>query len=65
VDPVKYGIMDYNDIISHPMDLGTIKKKLNFNYYPSPTHFAEDVRLVWRNCFKYNGDDHDISICAK
>ncbi len=65
VDPVKFGIMDYNDIITHPMDLGTIKKKLSFNFYPSPTDFAEDVRLVWSNCYKYNGDEHEISTCAK
>lgn len=33
VDPSKYGIVDYFDIISEPMDFGTIKKKLTFNVY--------------------------------
>lgn len=36
VDPVKFGILDYHDIITHPMDFGTIKKKLNFNAYKHP-----------------------------
>ena len=47
------------------MDLGTIKKKLNYNVYKSPSDFAEEMRLIWKNCYKYNGYEHDISICAK
>lgn len=65
VDPVKFGILDYNDIITHPMDLGTIRKKLTFNFYATPQLFANDVKLVWQNCYKYNGQDHEISVCAK
>lgn len=55
VDPVKFGIMDYSDIVSHPMDLGTIKKKLTYNFYSTVQQFAADVKLVWDNCYKYNG----------
>ena len=33
VDAVKFGITDYYDIITYPMDLSTIKKKLTFNGY--------------------------------
>jgi hypothetical protein len=36
VDPVKFGIMDYFDIIAKPMDFTTIKKKLNYNAYNNP-----------------------------
>jgi hypothetical protein len=50
--------MDYNDIITHPMDLGTIKKKLAHNFYSNVKQFAGDVRLVWDNCYKYNGYEH-------
>lgn len=65
VDPVKFGILDYSDIVAHPMDLGTIKKKLAYNFYSTVQQFAADVKLVWDNCYKYNGYDHEISLCAK
>jgi bromodomain-containing protein 3 len=35
VDAVKLNIPDYHKIIKHPMDFGTIKKRLENNYYYS------------------------------
>ncbi|CAI4221589.1 unnamed protein product [Auanema sp. JU1783] len=52
VDGLK--LYDYYDIITHPMDLGTIKKKLENRLYINAQEVAEDVRLVCNNCFKYN-----------
>ena len=23
------------------------------------------MALIWQNCYKYNGDEHEISKCAK
>jgi hypothetical protein len=40
VDPIKYNIMDYFDVIAHPMDLGTIRKKLSHNCYSSASEFS-------------------------
>ena len=65
VDPVKYNIMDYFDIISKPMDLGNVKRKLNHNVYETAQDFANDMRLVWQNCYRYNGEHHEISKSAK
>lgn len=25
----------------------------------------DDMNLIWNNCYKYNGDGHEISKCAK
>lgn len=50
--------MDYNDIITNPMDLTTIRNKLTHNFYPSPKSFESDMKLIWDNCYKYNGEDH-------
>lgn len=65
VDPVKYNIMDYFDIVNRPMDLGTIKRKMQHNAYASAKQFCDDMNLIWGNCYRYNGEHHDISKCAK
>merc|ERR1711916_79708 len=57
VDPVVLGIPQYFDIIKHPMDLGTVKNKLEGGMYSADTDlFIADVRLVFRNCKCFNGD---------
>jgi hypothetical protein len=47
------------------MDLGTVRRKLNHNCYGSAKEFVDDMNLIWNNCYKYNGDGHEISKCAK
>ncbi len=37
---------DYDEIIDHPMDLGTVRKKLTDKKYQAPEQFARDVRRV-------------------
>lgn len=51
--------MDYPSIIKHPMDLGTIRTRLNEGYYVDPMGFVNDVRTVFRNCFLYNKKGSD------
>jgi Transcription factor involved in chromatin remodeling, contains bromodomain len=47
-------LIDYPILIKHPMDLGTIKKKLKTNKYKNITDFLDDIQLVWNNCKLYN-----------
>lgn len=54
VDHVLLKIPDYPLIIKHPMDLGTIKTKLENGQYSSPRDFEHDVNLVFRNATFYN-----------
>lgn len=60
VDAELLGLHDYHDIIKKPMDLGTVKKKMDDRDYKSASEFAEDVRLIFTNCYKYNPPDHDV-----
>jgi hypothetical protein len=66
VDPDALGIPHYRDIIKNPMDLGTIRKKLDFDEYESCEEFAADVRLMFSNCFTFNAPASDVyGACEK
>lgn len=65
VDPVKLGIPDYFQRIAHPMDLGTIKKRLARKTYKSVSEFIEDMRLVWANAISYNSPLHEVHKMAQ
>ncbi|XP_029159806.1 bromodomain-containing protein 3-like [Nylanderia fulva] len=54
VDPEKLGIPDYFEKIEHPMDLSTIKKKLDSEEYSTPDDFERDMKLMFDNCYTYN-----------
>jgi hypothetical protein len=40
--------------VIHPIDLFTIKSKLENNQYTRLEEFEKDVRLMFRNCYTYN-----------
>ena len=65
VDIEELGIPDYFEVIEHPMDLGSVKEKLNTSKYNSPDEFANDVRLVFSNAMTYNHRDHAVYKAAK
>eukprot|EP00903_Cladosiphon_okamuranus_P006640 g6484.t1 len=45
---------DYHQIVSTPMDLGTIQENIRKGAYPSLEACAKDVRTVWTNAYLYN-----------
>lgn len=47
---------DYYNVISKPMDIGTMLKKLKSLAYKSKKDFVDDLNLIWSNCLKYNQD---------
>jgi len=65
VDPVALNIPTYVDIITHPMDLGTVERKIQTGQYKDVDEFASDMRLIWQNCITFNGPDNAVSIWAK
>lgn len=65
VDPVALGLKDYTSIVKHPMDLGTVKKKLNGNIYRNHEEVASDIRLCFRNALIYNPKSHPVHEAAE
>ncbi|XP_067383929.1 E3 ubiquitin-protein ligase TRIM33 isoform X1 [Channa argus] len=56
-EPVPNSVPNYYKIIKQPMDLKRIKKKLQLRssqHYQSTQDFVSDMRLVFKNCAKYN-----------
>ncbi|KAJ8299919.1 hypothetical protein KUTeg_021438 [Tegillarca granosa] len=65
VDVDMLGLHDYYEIIKKPMDLGTIRKKMDNREYKTATEFGEDVRLIFTNCYRYNPSDSDVVAMAR
>lgn len=60
VDWKSLGLLDYPEIVQKPMDLGTIKRKIENDDYNTVEDIATDVRLVWSNCMLYNRDGSEV-----
>jgi len=65
VNAEEMGLHDYYTVIKKPMDLGTVKRKLDDGLYKSAEDFVSDVRLVWANAKLYNPADNDVHVMAK
>ncbi|XP_010862793.1 bromodomain-containing protein 3b isoform X1 [Esox lucius] len=65
VDAEALELHDYHEIIKHPMDLSTVKKKMDSRDYQDAQSFATDVRLMFSNCYKYNPPDHEVVAMAR
>uniref|UniRef100_A0A4W5NCB9 Bromodomain containing 3 n=1 Tax=Hucho hucho TaxID=62062 RepID=A0A4W5NCB9_9TELE len=65
VDAEALELHDYHEIIKHPMDLSTVKKKIDAREYPDAQMFAADVRVMFSNCYKYNPPDHEVVAMAR
>ena len=65
VDYMKLNVPDYPKIIKHPMDLNTVDRKLVNGEYDDVENFISDVRLVFSNCYKFNGPEAMISMLCQ
>ncbi|XP_062291249.1 bromodomain-containing protein 3-like isoform X2 [Scomber scombrus] len=65
VDTEALQLHDYHNIIKYPMDLSTVKKKMDGMEYQDAQGFAADVRLIFSNCYKYNPPHHDVVTKAR
>ncbi|CAI8596609.1 unnamed protein product [Vicia faba] len=55
VDPEE--LPDYHDVIEHPMDFTTARKKLANGSYPTLEQFESDIFLICSNAMQYNAPE--------
>ncbi|NXO20193.1 BRDT protein, partial [Cisticola juncidis] len=65
VDAAALNLPDYYTIVKKPMDLGTIKKRLEHNYYTRAAECIEDFKTMFWNCYMYNKPGDDIVFMAE
>jgi hypothetical protein len=56
---------EYYDVVTRPMDLGTVHSRLAAGAYADASAFEVDVRLVWDNCKQFNTEDSEIYLYAQ
>ena len=61
VDYIALNIPHYPNVITSPMDLGTIENKLTANVYKGMEEFVADCKLVVDNCVTFNGKDNLVA----
>ncbi|KAG0267915.1 hypothetical protein BGZ95_002708, partial [Linnemannia exigua] len=54
VDWKAFKLFTYPEIIKHPMDISTIRSKLESDEYDTAAQFEADVRLMLNNCYTFN-----------
>ncbi|XP_017288786.1 bromodomain-containing protein 2 [Kryptolebias marmoratus] len=65
VDAYRLNLPDYYKIIKQPMDMGTIKKRLENNFYQSASECIQDFNTMFTNCYIYNKPMDDIVLMAQ
>ncbi|KAG5365547.1 Bromodomain-containing factor 2 [Yarrowia sp. C11] len=65
VDPVALNCPSYFKIIKEPMDLSTVQEKMNNNAYETADEFESDVRLIFKNCYRFNPDGTPVNKMGK
>jgi hypothetical protein len=54
LEPVPFDVEDYHDVITNPMDIGTIEQRLSKGLYSDPSEVAADIAQIWTNCRTFN-----------
>jgi bromodomain-containing factor 1 len=54
IDWQKMDLPNYPRVVRKPMDLSTMRKKLDNGEYDGPHDFYDDFKLMIRNCFNFN-----------
>jgi bromodomain-containing factor 1 len=54
IDWANLDLPSYPKIVKKPMDMSTMRKRIDNHEYSNATKFFEDFKLMIRNCFLFN-----------
>ncbi len=58
-------VPDYYNLVKHPIDLQTIRKRINEKFYKNRASLLDDMQLLVENSALYNGSKHSITESAE
>ncbi|XP_016996501.2 bromodomain-containing protein 2 [Drosophila takahashii] len=58
LDAQLLGLHDYHEIVKEPMDLSTVRHRVNTGCYQTAADFVKDVRLIFYNTYLYTNPGH-------
>ena len=58
-------LTDYLTIVKQPIDLGSVRRKLESDQYADYKDVHADVTLMFKNCYIYNPTTHSVVKMAK
>lgn len=61
----KLDIPSYPKLIKKPMDLSTMRKKLDSGEYETAQNFYDDFKLMIRNCFTFNPGGTPVNLAGQ
>ena len=61
---LQLGILDYFNVIKHPMDLGTVHEQLMKHRYDKLSDANKNIALVFKNAMVYNPAGHPVHMAA-
>ncbi|KAI9193089.1 Bromodomain-containing protein [Polychytrium aggregatum] len=65
VDPIKLNVPTYFSVIKYPMDLSTVRQKLESGSYDGYDDFYFDIHKIFENCYVFNLPDTEVYRCAQ
>lgn len=63
VDAIALKVPHYYDVIRNPMDLSTIRQKMEDNLYKDPWEIINDFNLIFNNSRIFNDKSSEVNKC--
>ena len=60
VDPIAMGMADYSSVVAAPIDLGSIRQRLDTDAELAVNEILEMIRRVFQNAMKYHGRSRNV-----